>query len=434
MRTLLLALGLTIQVLILLAVRSPLAHFPAIYLATFSLFCISVYAASRVRRGGWWLIIAFAVSFRVSLLLFPPFLSDDVYRYLWDGRLQTLGVNPYSSAPNSPEIAAYRDESWPLINNRDIPTIYPPLAQLVFLAAAAAMPKPIALKAAMTLFDLLCLFMLGKLLEMRGESRIHAIVYAWHPLVLFEISSSGHCDPIAIFFLLLGTATIIRAGSGKSNEPRKALIWLSASFMTKLFPLLFTPFFLTRTPRRQWLWFLPVPLLLFAIYIRPGSGLFESLGIYASIWRFNDSVFALVYLLVRDLQTAKMVCGAAVAAATLWAAGRPWRLEDQIMFSLSWFLLLSPQLDPWRLMWVVPFLVLRMRLSWLILTGTIVLSYHPLIVQGPYQQWVESGVFKLLEFVPFIAVLVAETILGRGRITAEVASGFTRTSARGAGF
>ncbi|MBI2836777.1 MAG: hypothetical protein HYX75_00545 [Acidobacteria bacterium] len=430
MRALLCALGLTIQALILLAVRSPLAHFPAIYLATFALFCISVYAAGRVRRGGWWLIIAFAVSFRVSLLLFPPFLSDDVYRYVWDGRLQTLGINPYSFAPNSPEIAAYRDESWPLINNRDIPTIYPPLAQVGFLAAAAAMPEPIALKAAMTLFDLLCLFMLGKLLEMRGESRIHAIVYAWHPLVLFEISSSGHCDPIAIFFLLLGTATIIRARSGKSNEAGQALIWLSASFMTKLFPLLFAPFFLTRTPRRQWLWIFPLPLLLMAIYIRPGSGLFESLRTYASIWRFNDSVFALAHLVVGDLQTAKLICGAAVAVATLWAATRPWRIEDQIMFGLSWFLLLSPQLDPWRLMWVVPFLVMRMRLSWLVLTGTIVLSYHPLIVQGPYEQWVESGVLKLLEFVPFVAVLAAESILRRRRAAADLSSELTRTSTR----
>lgn len=418
MRVWLSLLGLGILLLLGLATVAPVSFLPAAYLGSFILYATAVHLAEH-DTGSFKLIIAFSIVFRGFLLLLPPFLSDDIFRYHWDGILQTHGINPYEYAPDSPVLSEFRDEYWSKINNQNIPTIYPPLTQVVFLGASLASPHPIALKTAMAAFDLLCLLMLTRLLELRGESRSHAIVYAWHPLVLFEISSSGHCDPIAMFFLLLGTVSIIRGEIRLSNrgadEPghlrldaRQPLLWLSASFMSKLFPVLFLPMFLRRIRIRRWWWFLVLPIALSAVYIRPESGLFASLREYSRIWRFNDSVFWVIEGFVGDLHTSKMICAGVVGVATMCAAFRRCRIEDQIFWSLGFFLLFSPQLDPWRLIWVVPFLAVRMRLSWLLLTGTIALSYHPFIIQGPAEGWVELPLFKLLEFAPFFVVGAVE--------------------------
>jgi hypothetical protein len=130
--------------------------------------------------------------------------------------------------------------------------------------------------------------------------------------------------------------------------------------------------------------------------------------VYLTKWRFNDSLFWLVHAATGDLDRARHICTAGIVLGTVWVATRRWRIEEQIFWSLGLLLLLSPQLDPWRLMWIVPFLAMRMRLSWLVLTGTIVLSYHPFVVQGLMKGWVEVPLFKLLEFVPFYAVALVE--------------------------
>ena len=100
------------------------------------------------------LILFFAVVFRVTLLFSPPTLSDDVFRYVWDGSIQNHGINPYLYPPEGSDISAFRDQFWTSINNKHIPTIYPPLLQILFRVADLTSHTPMAMKVLFMVCDI----------------------------------------------------------------------------------------------------------------------------------------------------------------------------------------------------------------------------------------------------------------------------------------
>ena len=122
----------------------------------------------------------FAVLFRLLLLDTAPSLSDDIYRYLWDARVQAAGGNPYAHAPDAAPLEGLRDEDWSRINHPELVTVYPPVAQWFFLAAHLVWPGVTGLKAALVLCDLLLIAVLWRLLRVRGQRPERALLYAWH--------------------------------------------------------------------------------------------------------------------------------------------------------------------------------------------------------------------------------------------------------------
>ena len=135
-------------------------------------------------RGTIWLVLAVAAATRVVPLLSPPFLSSDLYRYVWDGRVQQAGINPYRYIPADPALAGLRDPViYPHINRRDYaPTIYPPMAQVIFRGIAAVSQSPRAIKVAMVLFEVLAVLCLIRLLALAGLPTARVLIYAWNPL------------------------------------------------------------------------------------------------------------------------------------------------------------------------------------------------------------------------------------------------------------
>ncbi|HNC73376.1 MAG TPA: hypothetical protein PK362_00620, partial [Elusimicrobiota bacterium] len=113
--------------------------FLAVFAAAFFLYLPAVRRTLK-RPQSLGLILAAGVLFRLTAFLSPPSLSDDIYRYLWDGRVQAAGHNPYRFAPDAPELASLRNAEHTGINHKSVPTIYPPLAQAVFRLAVALSP------------------------------------------------------------------------------------------------------------------------------------------------------------------------------------------------------------------------------------------------------------------------------------------------------
>ena len=127
-------------------------------------------APRSTRRADTRLIWGFAILFRVVLLPCVPFLSDDIYRYLWDGHVQLAGINPYLYPPDAPELESIRTAWHARINNPSISTIYPPFAQMVFAAGALAGGSLLALKALWTLADLAACLLLTRIARRTGRS------------------------------------------------------------------------------------------------------------------------------------------------------------------------------------------------------------------------------------------------------------------------
>ncbi len=209
------------------------------------LFALYVAAIAQVLTGQGtshpWLIpliVGWALLFRLSLLwVSPGFLSDDLYRYLWDGLVQRSGINPYQYPPEAPELAFLRDDLiFPMINRKYAITIYPPGAQLFFRAMAWAMPASIVgMKGAILCADACSIVLLLLLLRQLGANRAHVLLYAWSPLVVAELGLSGHLDGLMIPFVLLAFLLTFK------QRPSHAGLALGMATLIKLYPALLLP-------------------------------------------------------------------------------------------------------------------------------------------------------------------------------------------------
>jgi hypothetical protein len=157
------------------------------------------------------IVLATAIAMRIPALLGPPFLSSDMYRYVWDGRVQVAGINPYRYLPADPALQSLRDDTvYPLINRKATAhTIYPPAAQIVFQAVARLSDSVLAMKLAMVGFEALACFAVLRLLALAHLPPERVLIYAWNPLAVWAFAGNGHVDAIAIG--LLAVALLLRA-------------------------------------------------------------------------------------------------------------------------------------------------------------------------------------------------------------------------------
>jgi hypothetical protein len=230
------------------------------------------------------IIVIAAVVFRGTMLFSDPIEEIDLYRYLWDGAASTSGVNPFRYSPEQ-VLAASLDDALPeelgrLVNLRDrspamasildrvhfgeLPTVYPPVSQTVFALAALVTPidaslatRMIVMKAVFVGFDLATLWLLIRLLRLTGRAVGWSLAYGWCPLLLKEISNSGHLDALAVFLTTLAAFFAVRAlhdtsmmpGLGCHHFPRVQMALLAAFVLAlavgaKLYPIVLAPLFL----------------------------------------------------------------------------------------------------------------------------------------------------------------------------------------------
>jgi hypothetical protein len=221
--------------------------FIKVALAQCALYAVAAWLVwrARARRSTLLLVVIFAALFRLSVLFAPPLLSDDIYRYVWDGRVQAAGINPYRYVPADDALRFLRDtDVYPNINRRDFaPTIYPPLAQMIFFLATRVSERIVWMKAVMVLFEAAGLYALAALLASFKLPRQRVLLAAWHPLAVWEIASSGHVDALIICFVAL--ALLAR----RSERDGLTGVLLAAAVLVKLFPLVLLPAFYRR---RNW--------------------------------------------------------------------------------------------------------------------------------------------------------------------------------------
>ena len=174
-------------------------HLPALLAAEAVLFgaMLAAWRLAATRRTRMAPLLVAALAFRVIAACAPPSLSDDVYRYVWDGRVQLHGFHPYRHAPEDPALDALRDADWTRINHPELRTIYPPLAQGLFLALAAVDAGPLGFKLTLGIADFAVVLSLCALLRTLGLPADRAILYAWNPLAVLETAASARNRPCA---------------------------------------------------------------------------------------------------------------------------------------------------------------------------------------------------------------------------------------------
>ncbi|MBI3324801.1 MAG: hypothetical protein HYZ92_05925, partial [Candidatus Omnitrophica bacterium] len=348
-----------------------------------------------VRRGVVWAVLAAGLVFRLTLVGLRPTLSDDVYRYLWDGRVQQAGIDPYRYAPDDEALRGLRDDAWSLINHREIPTIYPPLMQLAFRVGAALSPTILTQKIIFLLCDVAIMAVLAWWLPCVGVSSLMSLVYAWHPLVVVEVAGSGHNDPLGVLWLVIGLAL------WSARRPVAATTALAVAFLSKLFTALLWPFYALRHRR-----FLPVFLaavVLAALWCRGSPHLGQGLGYSSRAWEFNSSLYRLMLPLLGTPLLTRSVCAGILLVVGIMAARRTDDLVQYTCWILQAAMLVTPVLEPWYLLWLIPLLCLRFSWAWLSFSGLVMFSYTVLV------DYVSDGIWRIpswtfwIEYLPLYA-------------------------------
>ena len=344
-----------------------------------------------------------------GLFLFAPPHSTDIYRYVWDARVQADGINPYRYIPEDPALAHLRDADhiYPHINRRAYaPTIYPPTAQIVFAAVGHISQTVTAMKAAMLAFEALAIWAIIMLLRARSLPPAFVALYAWHPLPLWEIAGSGHVDIVGVALLLLA---LVAAERGNRIAAGFAL---GAGFLAKYIPLALAP-----AIWRRWDWKLPAGfamavVLLYLPYLSAGGGVFGFLGGYADEGglRTGEGLLGVALLAQAGLGAwsmpvflalaAMILGGLALAAIVRRDPERP-DLQFAGAIATAFMVLLSPP-HAWYFLWLVPFLCFTPSLAVLYLT----LSASALYRLG----WPPSLQGAGLMYGPFLVALIIENL------------------------
>ena len=186
------------------------------------------------------LILTVTVTCRLTLLFSDPVLSSDIYRYVWDGIVQHAGINPFRYVPADPALGFLRGASegniFPMINRADYAhTIYPPFAQILFFVITYISPTITCMKTVLVLFEGLTLWALVQILRHLGRPREQAILYAWCPLLLWEIAGSGHLDAAVIALTTLALLFRLR------RQRLLTGLFLGLAVLTKFYPLVLFP-------------------------------------------------------------------------------------------------------------------------------------------------------------------------------------------------
>jgi hypothetical protein len=225
----------------------------------------AVVVTRGVGRQALALVLATATLLRLGALTAPVYLSDDIYRYIWDGRVQAAGINPYRYIPTDPALAPLRDEAvFPNINrNNYAPTIYPPVAQMMFLVATRFGETVPRMKLALVAIEAIGIAALVFVLHASGAPRENILLYAWHPLPVWEIAGAGHVDAAVVALVALALAAAVssrRAWSGAA---------LAAATLVKFFPLVLAPALWrpTRSTLGDWRWLAGFAVVIVAAYL-----------------------------------------------------------------------------------------------------------------------------------------------------------------------
>ena len=367
------------------------------------------------------LIVGFAVVFRLIVLFSPLVLSSDLYRYVWDGRVQRAGVNPYRYPPEAETLAALRDTAiYPQIIRPVLPTIYPPAAQMLFALMTTIAPDSIrGMKAFMVLFDLITIGVLIRLLKINGSDPERVVLYAWSPLVVFEFAGSGHVDALMLPFLLLALQARLTA------RPGLAGVLLGLATLIKLYPAVLFPALYSRRERRFPLGFGAALVLGYLPYVAgAGARVLGYLPGYFGPWEdFNGGlryflILALSPLTASARDIALGLCAILLLLVALFVIRRDVidHYIQRASYMISAYLLLVPTtFHPWYVIWLLPCLCFYPSWGWLYLSGAISLSYLAYLQSYPI---VPIGI-HLLEFLPLYVLLLAQGMRQRCKAHCE---------------
>jgi alpha-1,6-mannosyltransferase len=315
--------------------------------------------------------LVLAAAWNVAFLRVPAGVDDDIHRYVWDGRLQRLGYNPYLVVPSDPAAQWLHTSETRNLNNPDLPSPYPPGAQLFFRAVTAIQESTFAFKVAFVLCEFTIVFVLLDVLRSTRQGAHLVLAFSWNPLLAIEVAGSGHIDIVGALLLVVSAAALLRRWRAT------AAVALGLAIAVKFLPVVLLPLYWKRVRIRDAALAAAVVALLYLPFLNHGRIPIGSLGTYVQTFRFNGPVFAMLGRVAPPRLLAGLAVLVGLVTAT-WLRIRPATHElspDAFAWPMAASLLCAPAVFPWYLLWLLPFLTSASTLLITIWTVSIFPTY-----------------------------------------------------------
>jgi alpha-1,6-mannosyltransferase len=310
-----------------------------------------------------------AAVWHIEFLRVAPGVDEDIYRYVWDGRLQRLGLNPYIVIPSDPAAKGLHTPETRNMNNPDLPSPYPPGAQLFFRAVTAIHESTFAFKVAFVICSFAIALVLLDLLRRSQQGAHLVLAFAWNPLLAIEVAGSGHIDIVGALLLLVSITALAH------RWRTTAAVGLGLAVAVKFLPIVLVPLYWKRIRIRDAALATAVVVLLYVPFLYRGRVPIGSLGKYVQGWRFNGPVFAALNHVAPPQLLALLAVFVGLAIA-IWlrSAASEWS-PSLFVWPMAAALLFAPAVFPWYLLWLVPFLTSASTLLLIIWTVSIIPVY-----------------------------------------------------------
>jgi alpha-1,6-mannosyltransferase len=313
--------------------------------------------------------LVLAAVWHIAFLRVPSGADDDIHRYVWDGRLQGLGYNPYLVIPSDPAVRGLHTPETRNLNNPDLPSPYPPGAQLFFRAVTAIHESASAMKVAFVVCEFAIVFVLLDVLRRTRQGAHLVLAFAWNPLLAVEVAGSGHIDIVGALLLVVSAAALARRWRAT------AAVALGLAIAVKFLPVVLLPLYWKRVRIRDAALAAGVVGLLYLPFLNHVCVPIGSLGTYVQTFRFNGPVFAALDRVAPPQVLAGLAVLVGLATATWLRRARPEWSPDLFAWPMAASLLCAPAVFPWYLLWLLPFLTSASTLLIVIWTVSIFPTY-----------------------------------------------------------
>lgn len=351
-----------------------------------------------------------AAVWQVAFLTIPTGSDNDVRRYVWDGRLQRRGYNPYIVVPGDPAFAALHTAETRSMNHPDAPTLYPPGAELFFRAVTAIHESVLAMRVALVICELIVVLVLLDVLRSTKQAAHWILACAWNPLLATEVAGSGHVDIVGVLLLLVSFAALLRRWRAV------AAIAFALAVSVKFLPIVLLPLYWRRVRIRDAVLAAIVFTMLYLPFLNHGRIPIGSLRTYIQSFRFNDPVFAVL----ERVAGPQVITGLAVLLGVLvaiWFRAKAQTVcADAFAWPMAASLVCAPVVYPWYLLWMLPFLRSVATLPLIIWTVSIIPTYIVWHLRTLERPWVLPGWVWWLEY-GLVAVTAAIVLLRRWKGT-----------------
>lgn len=416
----LLVLSQLLYITLYLPILAPIQRFVAVSVLNSALYlalCLIIYRnKNEFSDASFWMILIIGMTLRSSVLSLEPTASDDIYRYIWDGKVQASGVNPYLYAPSDEALRPLHSELIPrLVNFPAMKTIYPPVAEWIFWITFKIFGEStLGFKIPLLIAEIATIFLFRTLLRQLRLSPVWTAMYAFCPLPIMQFMIDGHLDALGLPFVLLFILFWIR------QKKLLALVALGVASAVKLVPLILIPFAFKELRGWKRLLTIGIPLgivgAVYCPYLIGNGAPFEALKNFSARWAFNGSIFHLLYPFIQDNTPVHTICTVLFLLWIVFLYFRRLQFLDSLRLAIFGFFIFAPTVHPWYLTWLAVLLPLQFRWSTAAFVALVSLANIVIIDYKLFGVWQESTLVLFIEYGILAFVIILEFLRRRKQI------------------